>query len=97
MSQETEYLPWRTGINRLSYVIEMLESTSAFGNFQNYLIDLVKPLYNKLGWEEKESDSWLQRFVLRNKIYHFNYFVILMLFKTTTNNCFIFRMQQRCA
>jgi hypothetical protein len=39
----------------------MLETTSAFGQFQNYLIDLIQPIYNKLGWEVKENDTWLDR------------------------------------
>ena len=61
MSQETEYLPWRTGINRLSYVIDMLESTISFGKFQTYLVKLVEPIYTKLGWVEKDDDSWLEK------------------------------------
>ena len=66
MSEETEYLPWRTGINRLSYVIDMLESNGAFGNFQKYMITLVTPIYNKLGWVELPEDSWLERYSQQN-------------------------------
>ena len=62
MKEEEEYLPWRTGINRISYVIDMLESTSAFGNLQKYLIELVQPLYEKLGWQEKTNDTWLSKY-----------------------------------
>jgi hypothetical protein len=61
MSQETEYLPWNIAISRLSYITNMLESTGTYGNYQNYLIDLIKPIYNRLGWEEKSTDTWLQR------------------------------------
>jgi hypothetical protein len=62
MTQEEEYLPWRTGINRISYVIDMLESTSAFGNFQSYLSKLVQPIYTKLGWQDKPRDTWLEKY-----------------------------------
>ena len=63
MSKETEYLPWNIAISRLAYITNMLESTSAFGNYQNYLINLIKPIYNTLGWEEKPQDTWLQKSV----------------------------------
>ena len=61
MSQETEFLPWRVLINRLGYLIEQLDTTKVYGNFQNYLINLIEPLYETLGWEDKSGDSWLQR------------------------------------
>lgn len=62
MSKETEYLPWNVAISRLTYITNMLESTSAFGKYQSYLINLISPIYNELGWVEKDDDSWLQRF-----------------------------------
>jgi hypothetical protein len=40
----------------------MLESTSVYGQFRSYLIDLIVPIYNKLGWEQKSTDSWLDRY-----------------------------------
>jgi dTDP-D-glucose 4,6-dehydratase len=33
----------------------MLESTSAFGKFEKYLVKLVEPIYYKLGWQEQVS------------------------------------------
>ena len=61
MSSEREYLPWITAINRLRYITDMLESTSAYGNYQSYLTDLIKPLYDSIGWEVKPTDTWLIR------------------------------------
>ena len=61
MSEETEFLPWRILINRLGYIIEQLDTTKVYGNFQNYMIELIQPLYDSLGWEDKQEDSWLQR------------------------------------
>lgn len=63
LSDEGEYLPWITAINRLRFVIDMLESTSVYSKFQSYLIDLITPIYTKLGWEQKASDSWLERLI----------------------------------
>ena len=62
LTKETEYLPWSTGITRLSYLTNMLDSTNAFGNYQNFVIDLVTSLYNSLGWDERPSDKFLQKY-----------------------------------
>ena len=61
LSDETEYLPWSATFSRLRYYTDMLDLTSANGNYQNYLVKLIKPLYERLGWEEKPTDSWLDR------------------------------------
>ena len=61
MSQETEYLPWSIAISRLNYLTNMLESTSAFGKYQTYLVRLINPIYNTLGWEQNPNDTWLLR------------------------------------
>ena len=61
MSEETEFLPWQILVNRLGYLIEQLDTTKVYGKFQNYLIGLIQPLYDSLGWEDKPRDSLLQR------------------------------------
>jgi hypothetical protein len=62
LSQEIEYLPWSVAINRLGYISNILDSTSAYGNFEKYSADLIEPIYNKLGWVEKQNDTWLERY-----------------------------------
>ena len=49
-------------LTRLGYFTNMLDSTTAFGNYQNFVIDLVTPLYNSLGWDVKSSDKWLEKY-----------------------------------
>ena len=66
LSDEVEYLPWITSINRLRYSIDILETTSVYSQFQAYLSNLIVPIYNKLGWEIKPSDSWLNRYFIAN-------------------------------
>ena len=61
LSKETEYLPWSTAITRLEYFTSMLESTPAFGNYQSFVIRLITPLYNSLGWDEKDNEKWLEK------------------------------------
>ena len=72
LSDEVEYLPWITSINRLRYSIDILETTSVYSQFQAYLSNLIVPIYNKLGWEIKPSDSWLNRYFIANYPYDRN-------------------------
>ncbi len=65
LTQETEYLPWSTSITRLNYLTNMLDSTSAFTNYQNFIIKLVSGLYNSLGWDEGSSDTYLLKYFFR--------------------------------
>ena len=41
----------------------MLESSDYFSNLQEYLIRLIRPIYNRIGWEEKKEDSVKVRLV----------------------------------
>ena len=52
-----------TFINRLSYYVDMIESTEIYGNFNNYLLNLVEPIYLDIKWEDDKSDSWLKRYI----------------------------------
>ena len=61
LSKETEYLPWSTTLIRLGYITDMLDSTSAYGNYEKYAIGLILPIYNKLGWIESSAETWLER------------------------------------
>lgn len=70
MTEETDFLPWRSALNRISYFIDMLDSTAAYGDFEQYLVKLIKPIYNKLGWEQKPSDTFLDR-LLRTSVISF--------------------------
>ncbi len=63
LSKEFEYLPWNTFIKRLNYYVDMIESTEIYGDFNNYLIEIVKPVYDDLKWEsDMNNDSWLKRY-----------------------------------
>lgn len=49
----------------------MIESTEIYGDFNNYILELVKPIYDTLKWENDDTkiDTWLNRF----KLLHFKY------------------------
>lgn len=59
MANEDEHLPWSVLIDRLSFYINVIQSTEVYGELRNYLIDLIRPVYSRLTWESKQTDSWL--------------------------------------
>lgn len=63
ISLEDEFLPWNVLLDRFQFFIDLIEATEIYGNLREYLIELVKPLYLKLTWNENENDSWLNRSV----------------------------------
>lgn len=48
----------------------------------DYMIELVRPVYSKLGWEPKPDDSWTDGLTLNQSRYFFDYH------KTKTINLF---------
>ena len=62
LSKELDYLPWNMFITRIRFYIDMLDSTQYYGSLQSYLASLVKNYYNKFGWENDLSQSWLDRY-----------------------------------
>jgi hypothetical protein len=61
LPQETDELVWLGFLNRVSFFYNMFVTTSTYGEFQSYMSSLVKAFYNKLAWEEKSSDTWIER------------------------------------
>ena len=57
LKTETDYLPYNTALNSLNFFTKILDSTPLFGNYQKFFIDLIEPLYNSLGWEERDTDE----------------------------------------
>lgn len=65
MYQEDDYLPWNTLINnRISFYINMLESTELYGEFKSYLSSLMLQYYQKIGWvEDKDKEEPVDGFI----------------------------------
>lgn len=62
LKMEDDYLPWYIAINKINKLIDLIDSTPLYGQFRNYVIQLMTPIYKKLGWNEIISDSWLDRY-----------------------------------
>lgn len=52
LTAERDYVPWATAADVLGYTGLMLGKTRAFGDFQKYLLHIVTPLYEDIGWAE---------------------------------------------
>lgn len=61
---EDAYVTWSALLDRLGFYINVIESTEVYGELRNYLIQLIRPIYSKLTWESKSTDSWLTRLVI---------------------------------
>ncbi|XP_072036362.1 aminopeptidase N-like isoform X1 [Amphiura filiformis] len=52
MVAERDYVPWATFKEVTGYVGNMLSRTAAYGDFQKYMLQLVNPTYNFVGWDD---------------------------------------------
>jgi len=59
LGKETEYVPWRTAINNLGYLQTMLIRTPAYGSFKKYMLKMLEPLYQSVGFTDSTSDDHL--------------------------------------
>ncbi len=71
LEYEKENLPWSSFLSHMSFYQDILESTESYGDLQAYLINIIDPIYTKLGWESHTIiDTWPDR-KLRTKILSF--------------------------
>jgi len=59
LSKEVEYIPWASALNGLKYLNKMLKTSEAYGDFKRYMLNLVDPIYTKLGFSARPDDSHL--------------------------------------
>ncbi|XP_014675061.1 PREDICTED: aminopeptidase N-like [Priapulus caudatus] len=57
LANEREYLPWRSALTALDFVNNMLERTSAYGLFKEYMKLQIQPLYEEVGWNDSIHDQ----------------------------------------
>ncbi|ROT69094.1 putative Aminopeptidase N precursor [Penaeus vannamei] len=61
LRNEGEYLPWATGARKFVYIESMFRRRSGFGALKRYLLDLVLPLYESVGFDNNIEDSFLEQ------------------------------------
>ena len=52
MTAERDYVPWATFQEVTGYIGNMLSRSAAYGDFQKYILQLVTPLYEYIGWDD---------------------------------------------
>ncbi|KAK4302667.1 hypothetical protein Pmani_025262 [Petrolisthes manimaculis] len=62
LGAETEYVPWASSLNNLSYLKDMFTHTGSYGGLRRYLVKLVLPLYRSVGFKEREGDTLLHQY-----------------------------------
>ena len=63
LNKETEYIPWAAALSGFSYIDTMLKRSAAYGQFQRYMTRLVRPLFERIGFDERSSDGHLDVFL----------------------------------
>lgn len=57
LKAEKDFLPWDTVLTAFGYIDEMLQRTPLYGQWQDYVADLIKPYYGRY----KDSEHWTMR------------------------------------
>ncbi|ROT72062.1 putative aminopeptidase N [Penaeus vannamei] len=57
--KEIEYLPWSVAVGELQYINDMFKRTGGYGALKRYILDLILPLYNAVGFEDNINDPYL--------------------------------------
>jgi len=59
LAKETDFIPWRAAVTGFVYLENMMKRTSGFGELKHYLLDTLQPLYDRLGFDEKPGEIFL--------------------------------------
>ncbi|XP_063599468.1 aminopeptidase N-like [Penaeus indicus] len=62
LAQEKEYTPWEAAMSSLSYIEKMFTRTAGYGPLRAYLLDLITPLYDDVGFEDDLSGLHLDQY-----------------------------------
>ncbi|KAA0203273.1 hypothetical protein HAZT_HAZT008388 [Hyalella azteca] len=58
---EDEFVPWDSALVNLEYLEEMFTRRSGYGQLKRYLLDLLVPLYNSVGFVDDVNDPQLEQ------------------------------------
>ncbi|XP_066270940.1 aminopeptidase N-like [Branchiostoma lanceolatum] len=52
LEREQEYLPWASASGAFGYISNMMAGTDSNQHLERYVLKLVLPVYNRLGWDD---------------------------------------------
>lgn len=61
LAKEVEYIPWTAALDNMAYLESMFTRTGGYGNLKNYLLDLLIPLYDSVGFDDDLNDPHLEQ------------------------------------
>ncbi|XP_050699396.1 aminopeptidase N-like isoform X2 [Eriocheir sinensis] len=61
LAKEKEYVPWRATFANIRYLYSMFHRDPAYGALKNYILSLIQPLYDSVGFEDNLSDPYQTR------------------------------------
>ncbi|XP_017772734.1 PREDICTED: aminopeptidase N-like [Nicrophorus vespilloides] len=67
LANEKDFVPWKAAFKGLDYMHEMFMRSEHFDKFKDYMLRLILPLYNELGFRDSPKDPPLVSY-LRNEI-----------------------------
>lgn len=62
LGKEVEYVPWNSALDNLAYLENMFTRSSGYGDLKSYLLDILIPLYNSVGFDDNLNDPHLDQF-----------------------------------
>jgi len=63
LKNEKDYIPWMSALNGFKYLESMMKRSPGYGDFRQYMISALQPLYDELTFEELGDDLGLDRFL----------------------------------
>ncbi|XP_027211488.2 aminopeptidase N [Penaeus vannamei] len=61
LGNETEYVPWAAAVNNIGYLEGMFKRKAGYGALKKYILDLVVPLYESVGFTNRHDDPFLEQ------------------------------------
>ena len=59
LAHEDDYIPWSTTFRALGYINSMIYRSAGYGDYRAYLLKILEPLYQKLGFWQKREDGFM--------------------------------------
>ncbi|XP_050688572.1 aminopeptidase N-like [Eriocheir sinensis] len=61
LTKESSYTPWAAYLNNMDFIDKMLSRTGDYGALEEYLLTLLTPLYDSVGFEDSAADPHLDQ------------------------------------
>lgn len=57
--EERSYLPWSAALMNLEYLASMLSNRIWYGEFEQFMRQIVSRLYQKINWYDDAAESYM--------------------------------------